>query len=159
MISGIETMETEKRGFTVMEVFMVVVILCIVAAVAVPRISQASAENRVSNLVGRLQLVRSQIELYKSQHGDLLPGQKVIGGDIRQADFIAVMTTRNTVDGYGPYLKKMPENPFVAGEAADDITCVNDVNSVPTGTEGTGWWLNAATGEFRPCDNKFHTAY
>lgn len=159
MISGIETMENERRGFTVMEIFIVIVILCIVAAVAVPRMSQASAENRVSNLVGRLQLVRSQIELYKIQHAGLLPGQKTVGGDITQADFIAAMTRRNTVDGYGPYIKEMPENPFVAGHAADDITCANDANLLPTGNEGTGWWLNAATGEFRPCDNKFHTAY
>jgi len=152
-------MENERRGFTVMEVFMVVVILCIIAAVAVPRVSQAAAENRTSDMVGKLHLVRSQIELYKAQHGNLLPGQEVIGGDIKQADFIAAMTTRNTVDGYGPYLKKMPENPFFVGDAANDITCVNDADAIPTGAEGTGWWLNAATGRFRPCDNKFHTAY
>jgi len=159
MISGIETMETERRGFTVMEVFMVIVILCIVAAIAVPRVSHAAAENRTSDMVGKLHLVRSQVELYKAQHAGLLPGQKVTGADITQADFIDAMTTRSAVDGYGPYIKQMPENPFVAGDAADDITCVNDADAVPTGTEGTGWWLNAATGEFRPCDNKFHTAY
>lgn len=159
MISGIEIMENERSGFTVMEVFMVIVILCIVAAIAVPRASHAAAQNRTSDMVGKLHLVRSQIELYKAQHADLLPGQKVIRGDITQADFIDAMTNRSAVDGYGPYIKQMPENPFVAGDAADDITCVNDADAVPTGTEGTGWWLNAATGRFRPCDNKFHTAY
>ena len=99
------------------------------------------------------------MQLYKIQHGDLLPGQKVTGGDIAQADFIAAMTRRNTVDGYGPYIKEMPENPFVDGHAADDITCVNDADAVPTGNERTGWWLNASTGEFHACDNQFHTAY
>jgi len=159
MISGIETMETERRGFTVMEVFMVIVILCIVAAVAVPRLSHAAAQNRTSDMVGKLHLVRSQIELYKAQHANLLPGQKIVGGDITQAGFIAAMTTRSAVDGYGPYLEEMPQNPFVDGDAADDITCVNDADAICTGAEGTGWWLNAATGEFRPCDSKFHTAY
>jgi prepilin-type N-terminal cleavage/methylation domain-containing protein len=152
-------METERSGFTVMEVFMVIVILCIVAAVAVPRVSHAAAENRVSDMVVKLHLVRSQVRLYRSQHAGLLPGQKVIGGDVTQADFIDAMTARNPVDGYGPYLKEMPANPFVDDETADDITCVSDGDAVCTGTEGTGWWLNAATGEFRPCDNKFHTAY
>jgi general secretion pathway protein G len=159
MISGIETMETERRGFTVMEIFMVIVILCIVAAVAIPRASHAAAENRTSDMVGKLHLVRSQIQLYRAQHANLLPGQKIIGGDITQADFIDAMTARSAVDGYGPYLDQMPENPFVSGLAADDITCANDANSLPTGAESTGWWLNAATGEFRPCDSKFHTAY
>jgi len=102
MISGIEIMENERRGFTVMEILIVIVILCIVAAVAVPRVSHAAAKNRTSDMVGKLHLVRSQIRLYKAQHAGLLPGQE---------------------------------------------------------TEGTGWWLNIATSEFRPCDNKFHTAY
>jgi len=159
MISGIEIMENERRGFTVMEIFMVIVILCIVAAVAVPRVSQANAENRTSDMVGKLHLVRSQIQLYKSQHAGLLPGQKVSGGDITQADFIEAMTTRSAVDGYGPYLDQMPENPFVDGDTADDVICVSDANLLPTGAEGTGWWLNAATGRFLACDSKFHTAY
>ena len=159
MISGIETMETKKRRFTVMEIFIVVVILCTAGAVVAPRVSHAAAKGRLSDLVSKLQLVRSQMQLYKIQHGDLLPGQEVTGGDIAQADFIAAMTTRNTVDGYGPYIKEMPENPFIAGHAADDITCVNDADTVPTGNERTGWWLNASTGEFHACDNQFHTAY
>jgi general secretion pathway protein G len=152
-------METDRRGFTVMEIFIVAVVLCIVAAIVVPRISQAKAEEKLSDMVSRLQMVRSQMELYKIQHGDLLPGQEVIAGDIAEAHFIAAMTRKNNVDGYGPYFKKMPENPFIIGEAADDITCVNDINAVPTGNEGTGWWLNAATGQFRACDSQFHTAY
>lgn len=152
-------MEADKRGFTVMEIFIVIVVLCILAAIVVPRISQAKAESKLSDMVSRLQMVRSQMELYKIQHGDLLPGQKVSAGDITEARFITAMTRRNTVDGYGPYFKKMPENPFIIGEAADDVTCVNDTNAVPTGIEGAGWWLNAATGQFRACDSQFHTAY
>ena len=159
MINGIETMETDRHGFTVMEVFMVIVILCIVAAVAVPRLSHAAEENRTSDMVRKLHLLRSQLQLYKAQHAGLLPGQEVVGGDVNQTDFIEAMTARSTVDGYGPYINQMPENPFVDGDRADDITFVSDVDAVPTGLEGTGWWLNTATGRFHPCDSKFHTAY
>ena len=159
MISGIEIMENDRRGFTVMEIFMVIVVLCIVAAVAVPRLSHAAAQNRTSDMVGKLHLVRSQIELYKAQHAGLLPGQENKGDNITQAGFMEAMTTRSAVDGYGPYLDQMPENPFVDGDAADDVTCVNGEDLLPAGTEGTGWWLNTATGRFRACDSKFHTAY
>ncbi len=152
-------MEADRRGFTVMEIFIVIVVLCILAAIVVPRISQASAEGKLSDMVSRLQMVRSQIQLYKVQHGDLLPGQEFIAGDITEARFITAMTKKNAVDGYGPYFKKMPKNPFISGLATDNITCVNDTNTIPTGTESTGWWLNAATGQFRACDSKFHTAY
>ncbi len=152
-------METRKIRFTVLEILILAIILCTAGAVVAPRVSHAAAKGRLSDLVSKLQLVRSQMQLYKIQHGDLLPGQEITGGDINQADFIAAMTTRNPVDGYGPYIKEMPENPFVTGHAADDITCVNDADAVPTGNERTGWWLNASTGEFRACDCQFRTAY
>ena len=152
-------MEADRRKFTVMEIFIVLVVLGIIGAVTVPRFSQAYADGKLGDMVSNLQMVRSQIQLYKIQHGDLLPGQDAADGNITQAAFVAAMTKRNEIDGYGPYLKEMPQNPFVTGEAADDITCVNDVNATPNGVETTGWWLNAATGQFRACDCKFHTAY
>ncbi|MHC5062268.1 MAG: type II secretion system protein [Planctomycetota bacterium] len=62
----VETMGNERSGFSVMEVFIVIVVLCMVAAVAVPRFSSAAAQNRASDLVSKLQLVRSQIQLYRS---------------------------------------------------------------------------------------------
>ena len=91
-------MEADRRGFTVMEIFIVIVVLCILAAIIVPRVTQASAEGRLSEMVSRLQMVRSQMELYKVQHGDLLPGQEVIAGDITEARFITAMTRKNAVE-------------------------------------------------------------
>ena len=151
-------METGKHGFTLMEVFIVALVLCVITAIAIPRVSHARSEARLSDMVGKLQNVRSQLSLYKVQHDGLLPGQKRAGGDVGQAGFVHDLTTASD-DGLGPYLNAMPKNFFVETDAADDITCVNDSNAVPTGNEGTGWWLNAATGEFRACDNEFHSKY
>jgi general secretion pathway protein G len=152
-------MEPEKQGFTVMEFVIVVIILAIIAAITVPKFSQASHEARLTDLVSNLQMVRSQMELYKIQHDDLLPGQNVKGGDITDDDFVKAMTRRGS-DGMGPYLKKIPAN-FYLDESGErtSITCVNDINAAPDGTENTGWWLNAATGDFRACDSPTHIAY
>jgi general secretion pathway protein G len=148
-----------QRGFTLVEVLIVVVILGVLAAIVIPQFSSASAESRLNTMLGNLQTVRSQIQLYKVQHYDLLPGQAVIGGPVAEADFVNDMTTRG-LDGYGPYLQKIPVNLYVADAAnSQTITCVNDAAATPTGAEGTAWWFNAANGDFRACDSPDRVDY
>ena len=151
--------EPEKQGFTLMEFLILAIILAIIAAITVPRFSRAAQQARLTDLVSDLQMVRSQIELYKIQHKDLLPGQKVHGGNILEHDFVKAMTVRGS-DGMGPYIKKVPVNLYVDdSDKRNSVTCINDVDANPRGTEGTGWWFNAATGQFRACDSPAHIGY
>jgi len=140
--------ETEKRGFTLMEIFIVVIILCITSAVVVPQFSRASQQARLSELLSDLQKVRSQLELYKIQHDDLLPGQSEQGGVVDAEQFVAGLTGQGA-DGFGPYLKRIPRNVF---NGLDTIQFVNEHDARPCCQANTGWWLNAATGEFRAND-------
>jgi prepilin-type N-terminal cleavage/methylation domain-containing protein len=57
-----------KRGFTLVEILIVVVILGILAAIVIPQFTQASTEAKSNSLASDLQSLRSQIELYKVQH-------------------------------------------------------------------------------------------
>lgn len=125
----------------------------------IPPLLQAGQEEKLSKMVERLQVIRSQIALYKADHNGLLPGQKAAGQSVRPEDIsLAMMQSRP--NGSRPYLRQIPENPYLAesGRGAM-ITCVNDPNAKPTGTEGTGWWFNAATGQWKACDSNFHTNY
>ncbi len=141
--------ESRSRGFTLVEILIVVVILGVLAAIVIPQFSQASSEANLNTLLGNLQTVRSQIQLYKVQHNDLLPGQAAFGGDVAEAAFVDALTND---DDYGSYVSKIPENLFIS-DAADRVavTCVNDAaaDAAPAGDEGTGWWFNAANGDFR----------
>lgn len=121
-----------NRGFTLVEILIVVTILGILAAIVIPQFSDASTEAKEASLAADLQTMRSQIELYKIQHDALLPGQTVSPGPITPAFFVTAMTTK--VDGYGPYVQKIPVNPFTGG---------SDVNG---GTEANpqGWTFTAA---------------
>ena len=62
----------ERRGFTLVEVLIVVVILGILAATVLPQFASTNDEAKESGVVQSLQTLRSQIQLYRFQHeGDL----------------------------------------------------------------------------------------
>ena len=151
--------EKDKRmRYSILDILMTMALVALVAASAGPRFSKASLENRLSEMVDGLYAVRSQIERYRVEHNGLLPGQTSPGGHV-SPDAFAEAVTRPDASGRGPWLRAIPANPFMTGDKADDVTCVNAAGASPTGDEGTGWWFNAATGEFRACDNRFHAEY
>ena len=51
---------------------------------------------------------------------------------------------------FGPYMGKLPSNPFVSGDTTDDVTFAAS-GTVPS-DGATGWWMRTDTGEFRAND-------
>ena len=138
-----------RSGFTLVEILIVVVILGILAAIVIPQFSQASTEARKSSVKSNLQMIRSQIMLYKTQHGDALPAK---------TDLITALTSKTDYDGtvntsglYGPYMQKFPANALnELGDATDgsEITELTTVGASPTVSTTTGWAYNSTTGDF-----------
>jgi general secretion pathway protein G len=58
-----------QRGFTLIEILIVVVILGILAAIVIPQFTNASQDAQVSAVKSQLQTIRSQIELYRIKNG------------------------------------------------------------------------------------------
>jgi len=140
-IEGGKKMRT-KSGLTLVEVMIIMVILGILAAIVIPQFSSASTEAKESRLLGNLQAVRSQIELYKIQHNDNLPGMDLSG------DFVTAMTSMTDRYGevgtgaahkYGPYLKEIPENPF---SSLDAPTTVQEGDGTGVGDDSHAWYFN-----------------
>jgi general secretion pathway protein G len=136
-----------RSGFTLVEILIVVVILGILAAIVIPQFTEASTEAKVSSLVSDLQTMRSQIELYKIQHNDALPGAGT--ASIKQAltqytdVYGALAATQAPGTGvYGPYLQKIPTNQFVQG---------NGINGADADTASPqGWTFDTTTGKVVP---------
>jgi len=143
-------MNRKNKGFTLVEILIVVIILGILAAIVIPQFTEASNDARKSALQSDLQTMRSQLELYKVQHLDNYPDVDT------PAEFVDQMTkTTNQAGGdvgtgtLGPYLQKVPTNPFVSGDIADDVMVgIGDTTS--PGDETTGWFYNKDTGLFAP---------
>src|SRR5258706_11820078 len=94
-----------RRGFTLVEILIVVVILGILAAIVIPKFTNASVEAKRSTLTSTLHSLRSQIELYMLQHGDAPPA-------LTGADWTP-LTGPTTFSGQptGPYIATPPTNP------------------------------------------------
>lgn len=152
-----EGQKDQRMRYGIMDILMTMALVVLVAATAGPRFSKAAAENRLAEMVDILHAVRSNIECHRLANGGLLPGQKAPGADVSADAFLRTMTARRE-SGY-VRLNGFPANPFVSGDAAAAVTCVNSIDALPTGDEGTGWWFNSATGQFRACDSRFHSVY
>jgi general secretion pathway protein G len=156
-------MKAKNSGFTLVEILIVVVILGILAAIVIPQFTEASGEAKLSSLCTDLQSVRSQIELYKIQHNDCLPGQDntALGGThTGTSGFLNGLIGYTNINGvtqaapganvYGPYLQKVPTNQF------NNFSTVQQDNSVPGGND-SGWNFNTSTGAFH-ADTDLHVA-
>ena len=62
-----------QKGFTLVEILIVVVILGILAAIVIPQFTNASEAAKASSVLSQLQTLRSQVELYKNQHNNEYP--------------------------------------------------------------------------------------
>jgi general secretion pathway protein G len=121
-----------NRGFTLVEILIVVIILGILAAIVIPQFSNASQISRANALMGQLKEMRSQIELFKLQHNDILPdlvtNQWV---QLQSATNLSGAVDTTAAGKFGPYVNKAPTNPLntfsaVAAAAGGGIGWVYD---------------------------------
>jgi general secretion pathway protein G len=148
-----KTYRTLKRGFTLVEILIVVIILGILAAIVIPQFTNASQDARKNSLTSQLQTIRSQIELYKLQHRDQLPDLAGADGWKQLTDKTNEKGTFVATDGelkFGPYLQAPPINSI----SADPTTAMNVADgdgSLGTGPgPGYGWMYDysGGTGKF-----------
>jgi general secretion pathway protein G len=148
-----------SRGFTLVELLIVVVILGILAAIAIPQFANSSRDAQLTSLQTNLSVLRNAVEYYKFQHASRYPGYPAGGGSPDPAAFVAQLTLASRPDGatavvgttgydLGPYLKEaLPVNP-VNGLAT--VKVLDDATAFPTAADGaTGWIFKPLTGKLR----------
>jgi general secretion pathway protein G len=138
-----------RRGFTLVEILIVVIILGILAAIVVPAFSNAATQSRENMLKEDLRMIRQQTNSYRAQHNDVSPGCDTAGNWVSLDTFVAHMTKYSNMDGqtndvrtdvfcYGPYMSQIPVNTI---NHLDTISVVNngvDMTAATAGNE-SGW--------------------
>jgi len=138
-----------KKGFTLVEILIVVVILGILAAIVIPQFTGASTEAKLSSLVSDLQTMRSQVELYKLQHNEVIPSMALEADGLNSLTACTLVggghVAQGTDDSYGPYLQKMPTNQF---NMLDTVREAADLSSAGANTDG--WVYDTTYGKICP---------
>jgi general secretion pathway protein G len=133
-----------QYGFTLVEILIVVVIMAVLAATIIPQFTDSAQDAKANTALFNLHTLRSQIEMYKSQHDGAPPSA---------LDRLTVKTNRagttNASDGavvYGPYIHEVPANPLVDSAFANIVKAPGA--TPPAAAESqAGWLYHAATGQ------------
>jgi len=147
---------TARPGFTLVELVMVVTIIGIIAAIAVPRVSSASNNATRNALEATLANVRKAIDTYYAEH-NFFPGYDPANGSPNGDQFVKQLTMYSDAQGhtnatpvapylFGPYLRApFPVNP------ANQLRTVS-VKAAPASANpaagSVGWVAVLSTGDF-----------
>ncbi|MGN6371105.1 MAG: prepilin-type N-terminal cleavage/methylation domain-containing protein [Phycisphaerae bacterium] len=136
-------MKRNVRGFTLVEILIVVIILGILAAIVIPQFTNASNDARNNSVASTLQTARSQIELFKIQHADTPPLATAMWTImLGKSSTTEVGAAAATGTNFGPYLQQAPTNPL-NGQSACGASAATTVGWVYTTSANNGYTLQA----------------
>jgi len=128
------TRKTMAKGFTLVEILIVVVILGILAAIVVPQFTNAANEARTGNVATQVSTIENQLELWAARNGGSYPDLSSTGE-----------TFQDLVDD--GFFKEIPVNPFDNTSAIGAWPAGASTGDAVIYADTTGGWLyDSATG-------------
>jgi len=132
-----------KKAFTLAEVVIVVAILGILAALAIPQLQSHSQEAKEAAAKDNLRILRQQIEVYAARHNGVPPGYP--SNDTTQNPGFIFLLLEMTKQEH--YLSELPRNPF---NDLKTIKFLGNAEQFPAeATGGFGWIYKPLTKQIR----------
>jgi prepilin-type N-terminal cleavage/methylation domain-containing protein len=137
------------KAFSLLELVIVVVILGLIAAIAIPRLSRGTAGATDAALSGDLAALRNAIEVFAAEHSGNFPTLAGIEAQLTQytddSNTSEPVPKRDERHTFGPYLHAIPPLPVGVCRGKSKIT-----GKTPPGTDlSAGWVYNQKTGQIR----------
>lgn len=127
------TTEMLRKGFTLVEILVVVIVLGILAALVTPHLTGAVEEASIETTTHELSKLRRAIEVYTIINNGELP-------DVTEGD-----GTWGALTSGNQYLKSAPVNPYVGGTNASVIVIGNAADAAYQSEHG--WIYDNTTGQ------------
>ncbi|MCX8052710.1 MAG: type II secretion system protein GspG [Armatimonadetes bacterium] len=128
-----------RRGFTLVELLVVIVVLAVLAAIVLPKFMNSSTRSKEAALRSDLKLLRNAIALFQADTGlypstleDLAATTAPQTGLDRTGTDVAI----NASDWHGPYLQEVPNDP-ISGNPFNYSTTAPNVGKVTSSATGT----------------------
>ena len=132
------TLRNIKKGFTLVELLIVIIIIAVLAAIAIPKFSNSSQRSKESSLRANLKLVRNAIDLFRADTGAFPANMAGLTTSTTAGlSAAAAACTIAATDWRGPYLQAVPVDP-VSGSAMTYGTAAADVGTVKSSATGNG---------------------
>ncbi len=161
MIEAIRPNLRRARGFTLVELLIVVIILAILAAVVIPQFAASTDDAKMASLDTTLANMRSALDLYYQQHGEYPAangdGVNAAGSLLAFVNQLSQYTDKdgnasNTKDAahkYGPYLRRadVPTEPMTESQAIK-IESAGTLGMTAEAGDPGGWRYDYKTGQF-----------
>jgi type II secretory pathway pseudopilin PulG len=145
----------KSHGFTLIEVLALTVVILMLAATAVPWFSPSDTRARDAALNFNLNMIRSQIETYKNQHGGVAPRLSLFADQMtKPTSPTGHLTGKNLTRG--PYFQgQIPVNPFGGNNM---LTSVAKRGHTPKAAvpSRSGWQYDETTGALYPNNPEYY---
>ncbi len=129
-----------RRGFTLVELLVVIVVLAVLAAIVLPKFMDSSTRSRESALMSDLKLLRNAVATFQTDTGTYpatMAGLAATSAPATGLDKAGVAANITATDWHGPYVQSVPNDP-VSGNAFTYATASPNVGKVTSSATGNG---------------------
>ena len=118
LMKNIRFSKVWNKGFTLVELLIVIIIIAVLAAIAIPKFANSSLRSKESALRGNLRLSRDATDLFKNDTGAypaVMSDLSVTTAPATGLDSTGGSKAITGADWRGPYLQALPADPTDAG--------------------------------------------